>query len=570
MLYRKHVEGLFSERLESLKIAYDGDGIAFERVDPPARPNPALADAWWRFIAQADLPVYAYTCGNIETGVSKTMPKGLREFKAQIKQRYHGDLNRANRALGTQFVQWHGFYLIPESFLLRREKPVETPLVREFNRFKARQPRWNLYYFTVEGFFKTLFLKTKYTRDIAEYNREHGTPYVSYDAVHLSRRLPDTTPREREDWVEFVRQTLNLAWIRADEAAAAPYREFLKAKYLDIATLNRNYATAWTAFDEVPLVREPPAEGIVLSDWDAFLQGWVDPDTGRMHLLPAEMLQIHSVDFMFRDYLQRTCGTIESVNRALNTGFRDFMDVRPPQRDAHYLDFLAAKGAIRREFATRNFKTVLDYMVFHGRGVFNTVVYCALAVLGALLVNPLAAYAMSRFRMPTTYKLLLFLMLTMAFPPMVAQIPQFLMLREMNLLNTFWALILPGLANGYSIFLLKGFFDSLPRELYESAALDGAGEVRIFWQITMTLSTPILAVIALNAFTHAYSNFMLALLICQDEKMWTLMVWLYELQQKSGPGVVYASLLIAAIPTLLVFVFCQKIIMRGIVVPVEK
>ena len=121
-----------------------------------------------------------------------------------------------------------------------------------------------------------------------------------------------------------------------------------------------------------------------------------------------------------------------------------------------------------------------------------------------------------------------------------------------------------------SIFLLKGFFDSLPDELYESAELDGAGEFRMFWQITMSLSKPILAVIALGAFNMAYANFMFALLICQDEKMWTLMVWLFQLRERSGQGVIFASLLIAAIPTFLVFVFCQKIIMRGIVVPVEK
>jgi multiple sugar transport system permease protein len=86
----------------------------------------------------------------------------------------------------------------------------------------------------------------------------------------------------------------------------------------------------------------------------------------------------------------------------------------------------------------------------------------------------------------------------------------------------------------------------------------------------MNLSKPILAVIALNAFTLAYSNFMFALLLCQDEKMWTLMVWIYQLQQMSGTGVVYASLIIAAIPTFIIFVFCQNIIMRGIVVPTEK
>ncbi|MFA6716985.1 MAG: carbohydrate ABC transporter permease, partial [Victivallaceae bacterium] len=188
----------------------------------------------------------------------------------------------------------------------------------------------------------------------------------------------------------------------------------------------------------------------------------------------------------------------------------------------------------------------------------------------ALIINPLAAYALSRYKPPSAYKILLFLMLTMAFPPMVTQIPIFLMLREFNLLNSFFALILPGIANGYSIFLLKGFFDSLPQELYESAELDGAGEFRIFWQITMSLSKPILAVIGLNAFTLAYSNFMMALLICQDQKMWTLMPWLYQLQQNGSQGVIFASLVIAAIPTFLIFAFCQNIIMRGIVVPVEK
>ncbi len=244
--------------------------------------------------------------------------------------------------------------------------------------------------------------------------------------------------------------------------------------------------------------------------------------------------------------------------------------IRPPQREWHYRWFLEHRGALRREFVTRNFRAVFDYILIHGRGIANTAIYCSLAVLLALIVNPLAAYALSRYRMPSTYKLLLFLMLTMAFPAMVTQIPVFLMLRNLNLLNTFGALILPGLANGYAIFLLKGFFDSLPRELYECAQLDGAGEWTMFWQVTMSLSRPILAVVALQAFTAAYANFMYALLICQDPRMWTLMVWLYQLQEYSGQAVIYASLLIAAVPTLVVFLLCQKVILRGIVVPVEK
>ena len=141
---------------------------------------------------------------------------------------------------------------------------------------------------------------------------------------------------------------------------------------------------------------------------------------------------------------------------------------------------------------------------------------------------------------------------------------------SISLMNTFWALVLPGLANGYGIFLLKGFFDSLPPELYEAGLIDGASELRMFWRITLPMSKPILAVIALGAFSGAYGAFMHAFLICQDHRMWTLMVFLYEFQQMHTIPLVMASLVVAAIPTLLVFVFCQNVILRGIVIPTFK
>jgi multiple sugar transport system permease protein len=212
----------------------------------------------------------------------------------------------------------------------------------------------------------------------------------------------------------------------------------------------------------------------------------------------------------------------------------------------------------------------LDVLLYSGRALGNTVLYCLLSVVAALIVNPMAAYALSRYKPPSTYKLLLFLMLTMAFPPMVLGIPTFILIRNFGLLNSFAALILPSVASGYSIFLLKGFFDSLPHELYESASLDGASEWTMFWRITMSTSKPILAVVALAAFAGAYGNFMMAFILCQDPKMWTMMVNVYQIMQNYNPGVSYAAIAIAAIPTFIVFVFCQQVIIRGIVVPTEK
>lgn len=569
-LYRKHVEGLFNESVEVMNNTYDSAVSSFELVCPPERPNRGMAAEWMTFLESGELPGYFVGCGTMAADITRTIPQGLREFKLYVADRYGADITDVNAALGTDFVGWNAFFVLAENYTARVRMPQKTPLSTALNDFKRLQPRGNLYCHSPEGFFKRQFLSSVYSRDIADYNKAHGTHYGSYGEVHLSRRLPRGNVQEQADWEVFVRGNLNLLWVRVDGDALPVYRGFLKAKYRSIDVLNRNYGASYGSFSEVPLMDEPPFEGLALSDWAVVISGWKDPDTGKDYRIPGDQLRVHSVEFLFRDTLQKKYGDIDKLNAKLGTTFRDFMDILPPQRDAHYFSFLDSRGALRWEFMTRNYKTVLDYLFFHGRGILNTAIYCSLAVLFALLVNPLAAYALSRYRMPSAYKILLFLMMTMAFPSMVTQIPVFLMLRKLHLLNTFAALILPGLANGYSIFLLKGFFDSLPRELYESASIDGASEWTMFWRITMSLSTPILSVIALQAFTGAYANFMYALLICQDEKMWTLMVWLYQLQERSGQAVMYASLLIAAIPTFIIFVLCQKVIMRGIVVPVEK
>jgi len=543
--------------------------------------RPKFVEIWRQFVSESGdkLPHYSFALGHYAAPKTKgVMARTRRRFIAYLEDVYDNDLDRLNSDTGEQFGTWIGIHgRGNDKYIRRRNSPSLRPIAKQMRKFKVTQPLKVRYYFSPDGAYRELICKGRHSNNIANYNKAHGTNYKSFKQIHLERSMPigpGRTDEERSDWIFFVRKELNLLWVRAAKEAAPSYRKYLKAKYADIKTLNRAYKTQYASFNDVPLVglKEPPEEGRVRSDWEAFLTGWKDPtsEDKTVHMLADEHLRVHSTGFMFRDYLMDKYGTLDKFNAAVGTNFSRWIDITPPQKDLHYLAFQEQKGSLRWEFFARNFITVWNYLVLHGRGVLNTAIYCILAVLGALLINPLAAYALSRYKPPSSYKVLMLLMLTMAFPPMVTQIPVFLMLRNFGMLNSFWALILPGLANGYSIFLLKGFFDSLPQELYESAELDGAGEFRIFWQITMSLSKPILAVIALGAFNMAYANFMFALLICQDDKMWTLMVWLYQLRQMSGQGVIYASLLIAAIPTFLIFVFCQRIIMRGIVVPVEK
>jgi multiple sugar transport system permease protein len=92
----------------------------------------------------------------------------------------------------------------------------------------------------------------------------------------------------------------------------------------------------------------------------------------------------------------------------------------------------------------------------------------------------------------------------------------------------------------------------------------------MFFQITMALSKPILAVLALSTFTAAYASFLYPLLVAPDPDMWLIAVWLYQFQQRASSGAVFASVIIASIPTLVIFLFVQRTIMRGIIVPTEK
>ena len=251
-------------------------------------------------------------------------------------------------------------------------------------------------------------------------------------------------------------------------------------------------------------------------------------------------------------------------------------------------DLAAAAGDVRNAIAAQfqehgmrdllaeaagNYALVAEYLFARGRAFFNTLALVVLSILVSLTVNPLAAYALSRFRMKCTEKIILFLLATSAFPAAVTAIPGFLLMRDLGLLNTLAALVLPGAASGMSIFILKGFFDALPRELYEAAAIDGAGEATVFMRITLPMAKPILAVNALATFMHAYASWEWAFLVCNREDNWTLAVWLYQMSAETfigQPWCLMAAFAIVSVPTAAVFLLCQKVIMRGIVLPSMK
>ena len=265
------------------------------------------------------------------------------------------------------------------------------------------------------------------------------------------------------------------------------------------------------------------------------------------------------------DYVCRTVPVSSTLNSQLSTLNDDLRKALAMQFVEHgRRDFLLG--------ALSNYRLVGQYLFFRGRAFTNTLLLVLLSVIASLVVNPLAAYALSRFKLRATEAVIMFLLATMAFPAAVTAIPGFLLIRDLGLLNTLAALVLPTVASGMSIFILKGFFDALPRELYEAAAIDGAGEWTVFTKITLPMTTPILAVNALNHFVAAYNSWEWAFLVCQKESQWTIAVWMYQMSQEMAgqPWCVMAGFVLVSIPTALVFLLCQKVILRGIVLPSMK
>jgi len=484
---------------------------------------------------------------------------GLRGRK--LKQQALEELKASHNQGYTDF-----FTLTPivEYYLVQaRWFPDRTSRYRDWVEFKESLPPSFKSVTTATWHWHRYLLKQYGVADTM--NKEWETDYAHIYTVPFFLSMPEKEAIA-EDWKRFIKVSYPKRLQELDESLAGDYKSHLKEKFKTVQAYNHAAGSGWGSFDEMPFPKKPPENPFERNLWIEYI----------MWRARADKVIIHCPEKDYPAYLQAKYSDIAALNDVYGTSYGSFNEIELPLKVVDYYEYATAKKSIFWGFITSNYKRVLAFITTKGRALINTVILVTLSVLSALTVNPLAAYALSRFSLKSAHKILIFLLAPMAFPATVVLIPNFLLLRDLHLLNTFAALVLPGLANGFSIFLLKGFFDSLPRELYEAAMIDGSSELGMFWNITIPLSKPILAYIALMAFVASYSGFMWAFLVCQNEKMWTLMVWLYQFQQiySAAPYfekyLVMAAFVVASVPILLVFTFCQRVIMRGIILPSMK
>ncbi|MCM4078486.1 carbohydrate ABC transporter permease [Paractinoplanes hotanensis] len=201
--------------------------------------------------------------------------------------------------------------------------------------------------------------------------------------------------------------------------------------------------------------------------------------------------------------------------------------------------------------------------------MFNTFYYAAGAVFFQLVFDTAAAYALSKLR-PAFGNVILGLMLaTLMIPAMVLIVPQYvtaidLPIIHVNLLDSPWAIWLPLVANAFNIFLLKRFFDSIPEDLIAAAQVDGASPLRTLWSIILPMSRPILGVVSIFAVTAVWKDFLWPKLVMPSPETRTLSVGIYAFSGGTPQNVVIAASVIAAIPTVIIFLLFQRNIMSGL------
>ena len=201
--------------------------------------------------------------------------------------------------------------------------------------------------------------------------------------------------------------------------------------------------------------------------------------------------------------------------------------------------------------------------------MFNTFYYAAGAVFFQLVFDTAAAYALSKLR-PIFGNVILGAMLaTLMIPAMVLIVPQYVTAIDLpfvhiSLLDSPWAIWLPLVANAFNIFLLKRFFDSIPEDLMAAAMMDGASPLRTLWSIVLPMSRPILGVVSIFAVTAVWKDFLWPKLVMPSPETRTLSVGIYAFAGGTPMNVVIAASVIAAIPTVIIFLLFQRNIMSGL------
>lgn len=205
-----------------------------------------------------------------------------------------------------------------------------------------------------------------------------------------------------------------------------------------------------------------------------------------------------------------------------------------------------------------------NFQLYFGNSAFVAITSTIFTVLFSAMV----AYAFARFKFPLKELLFYIILLVLMVPDLVTIIPKFILIKDLGLRNSLWGLILVYVASSIPLntFLLRGFFEQIPHELEEAMLIDGAGYFDIFFRLALPLASPALATVTIFAFMGNWDEFIWALTVIDDPLKRTLPIAIYSFQGQHGTewGLVFAAMIIALIPSLIVFLSMQKYFVKGL------
>lgn len=203
-----------------------------------------------------------------------------------------------------------------------------------------------------------------------------------------------------------------------------------------------------------------------------------------------------------------------------------------------------------------------------GPYILNTGLVAVVGTASTLTFALLAAYFFARYPMPGSKILWAVFMVLLMLPSVANLIPLFSLLRNLSLLNSLWALVAVATAGGqaFNLFILKGFIDELPRDLFEAAEIDGANHIQQLRSIVLPLTSPILGTLGILSFLAIWNDFLLPLIVLRDQSLFTLGVGLIYLDGEYVKewGKVMAAYFTASIPLIILFTFTMRLFVKGL------
>ena len=215
--------------------------------------------------------------------------------------------------------------------------------------------------------------------------------------------------------------------------------------------------------------------------------------------------------------------------------------------------------------APGNYAEVLRQAPF-ARWFLNTMIVTVATVAGNLLFCSLAGYAFARIKFFGREVVFVLLLATLMIPFQVVMIPTFIIVKDLGMINTLNALIVPNLANAFGVFLLRQFFRTLPVELEEAARIDGASRLSVLFKIVLPLSGPVLATLAVITFLWTWNDFLWPLITIYSPNNMTLQLGLTTFQgtHQTATNLLMAANVMSMLPVLLLFFLAQRYFIRGI------